>query len=46
MRGSKYTQSLTNISGELKNAWSYTGTPTYALLAWCLIKHRDNFTLA
>lgn len=36
---------INNISGEVKNVWSYTGTPTYALLARYLIKHRDNFTL-
>jgi hypothetical protein len=27
-----------------KNAWRYTSTPQYALMAWCLVKHRDNFT--
>jgi len=27
-----------------KNAWSYTSTPQYASTAWCLVKHRDNFT--
>jgi len=27
-----------------KNAWSYTSTPQYAFVAWCLAKHRDNFT--
>jgi hypothetical protein len=42
-------------SAEVKNAWSYTYTPPYAIMAWCLIKqmihlhymiikHRDNFT--
>jgi hypothetical protein len=29
-----------------KNAWSYTSTPQYAFMAWCLVKHRDNFTLS
>jgi hypothetical protein len=24
--------------------WSYTSTPQYAFMAWCIIKHRDNFT--
>jgi hypothetical protein len=28
-------------SAEVKNAWSYTSTPQ---MAWCLAKHRDNFT--
>jgi len=27
-----------------KNAWSYTSTPQYVFMAWCLVKHRDNFT--
>jgi hypothetical protein len=24
-------------------AWSYTSTPQYVFMAWCLVKHRDNF---
>jgi hypothetical protein len=31
-------------SAEVKNAWIYTSTPQYAFTAWCLVKHRDNFT--
>jgi hypothetical protein len=31
-------------SVEVKNAWSYTSTPQYIFMAWCLVKHRDNFT--
>jgi hypothetical protein len=31
-------------SAEGKNAWSYTSTPQYVYMAWCLVKHRDNFT--
>jgi hypothetical protein len=31
-------------SAEVKNAWSYTSTPQYVFMAWCLAKHRDNFT--
>jgi hypothetical protein len=31
-------------SAEIKHAWSYTSTPQYAFMAWCLVKHRDNFT--
>jgi hypothetical protein len=27
-------------SAEVKNAWSYTSTPQYVLMAWCLVKHR------
>jgi hypothetical protein len=25
-------------SSEIKNVWSYTSTPQYAFMAWCLIK--------
>jgi hypothetical protein len=25
------------------NMWSYTSTSQYVFMAWCLIKHRDNF---
>jgi hypothetical protein len=25
-------------SAEVKNAWSYTSTPQYALMAWCSVK--------
>jgi hypothetical protein len=28
-------------SAEVKNAWSYTSTPQYVFMAWCLVKHRD-----
>jgi hypothetical protein len=31
-------------SAEVKNASSYTSTPQYVFMAWCLVKHRDNFT--
>jgi hypothetical protein len=34
-------------STEIKNAWSYTFTPPYVFMEWCLIEqevHRDNFT--
>jgi hypothetical protein len=31
-------------SAEVKNAWSYTCTPQYVSMAWCLVRHRDNFT--
>jgi hypothetical protein len=29
-------------SAKVKNAWSYTSTPPYVFLVWCLVKHRDN----
>jgi hypothetical protein len=36
---------LSLSSVEVKNVWSYICTPpTYIFIAWCLIKHRDNFT--
>jgi hypothetical protein len=31
-------------STEVKNAWIYNSTPQYVFTAWCLLKHRDNFT--
>jgi len=31
-------------SAEAKNAWRCTSTPKYVFMAWCLVKHRDNFT--
>jgi hypothetical protein len=31
-------------SAEVKNVWSYTSTPQYAFMAWCLVKQRNNFT--
>jgi hypothetical protein len=31
-------------SVEVKNAWSYTSTPQYAFMVWCLVKQRDTFT--
>jgi hypothetical protein len=31
-------------SAEIMNAWSYTCTRQYAFIAWCLVKHRENFT--
>jgi hypothetical protein len=32
-------------SSEVKNAWSYTSAPPMCVfMAWCLVKHRNNFT--
>jgi len=31
-------------SAEVKNLCSYTSSPNYAFMAWCLVKHRGNFT--
>jgi len=33
---------LPPYSVEVKNAWSYTSTPPYIFMAWCLIKHRTH----
>jgi hypothetical protein len=27
-------------SAEVKNVWSYTSTPPYVFMVWCLIKHQ------
>jgi hypothetical protein len=27
-------------TAEVKNAWSYTSSPQYVFMAWCLVKHR------
>jgi hypothetical protein len=46
---------LPPFSAEVTNAWSYTSTPSYAFIVWCLFKYRihlhgmvlrqrDNFT--
>jgi hypothetical protein len=32
-------------SAEVKNAWSYTSTPPYVFMEWCLVKYGDNFTV-
>jgi hypothetical protein len=31
-------------SAEVKNAWSYTSIPQYVFMAWCSVKHSENFT--
>jgi hypothetical protein len=47
-RGSKaagaWSCPLIPSSAEVKNAWSYTSSPKYVFMAWCLVKHRDKFT--
>jgi hypothetical protein len=42
-RGVKMTTRL-HLVTRSKNTWRYTYTPQYAFMAWCLVKHRDNFT--
>jgi hypothetical protein len=32
-------------SAEVKNAWSYTSTPQYAFMAWCLVKAQGQLYL-
>jgi hypothetical protein len=32
-------------SAKFKNEWNYTSIPPYRFMAWCLVKHTDNFTL-
>jgi hypothetical protein len=32
-------------SAEIKNAWHYTSTLSYALIMWCLIKYKNKFLL-
>jgi len=34
------------FSTEVKNVWSYTSTPPYVFMAWCLIKRSDNFAFS
>jgi hypothetical protein len=29
---------------EVEDTWGHTSTHPYVFLAWCLVKHRDNFT--
>jgi len=31
---------------EVKNAWSYSCTPPYVFMTWCLVKPRDNLTFS
>jgi hypothetical protein len=31
-------------NAKAKNEWSYTSTSQYVFTAWCIVKHRDNFT--
>jgi hypothetical protein len=31
-------------SADVRNTWSYTSTPQYVFRAWCLVKHKDDFT--
>jgi hypothetical protein len=32
-------------SAEVNKAWSYTSTPQYVFVVWCLVKHRNKFTV-
>jgi hypothetical protein len=33
------------FSSEVKNVWSYTSTPPYAWIAWCLVKYKEQLYL-
>jgi hypothetical protein len=44
-RGVKREADRSPPSPEVKNVWSYTSTPPVVFMAWCLVKHRDDFTL-
>jgi len=39
-RGVKPT-TLPPSSTEVMDVWSYTSTPVYVIMAWCLVKERD-----
>jgi len=30
------------VCAKVRKAWSYTSTPTYVFMVWCLVKHRGN----
>jgi hypothetical protein len=32
-------------TAEAKNAWGYTSSHAHVFMAWCLVKHKDNFTI-
>jgi hypothetical protein len=38
-----YAQSIASIifQSRAKNEWSYTSTPPYAFIAWCLVKAQE-----
>jgi hypothetical protein len=33
-------------SAEFKNAWRFTSRPQQVFVAWCVVKHGDNFTFS
>jgi hypothetical protein len=46
LRKQSRRQRLPTFSAEVKETWSYTLIPSYVFLAWCLIKHDDNFAFS
>jgi len=48
LRGVKWPERKGNHSSpsstEVKNMWSKSPFPKHVSMAWCLVKHRDNFT--
>jgi hypothetical protein len=43
MMSGREADHLRSSGAELKNACSYTSTPPYVFMSWCLTKHRDRF---
>jgi hypothetical protein len=39
-----WSWALNSIYYQGQEWWSYSSTPSYVFMAWCLIKHRYNFT--
>jgi len=44
MQQGRETDHLHPSSAEVKNGWSYTTRPHFVFVAWCLVKHKDDFT--
>jgi hypothetical protein len=40
-----WSRSFTSLYTAEVNVWIYTSIPTCVFMAWCLVKHRNNFTL-
>jgi hypothetical protein len=41
----KITDGAENLNAEVKKTWIYIFTSPYAFMAYCLVKHKDNFTV-
>jgi hypothetical protein len=40
-----YADHSHSYSAELENAWSYMSASPYVFMTWCLLKHRNKFTV-